>query len=76
MPARRDDWLDADEYPDDRDIDDLGDNSSPDWDPLTIGRVKNIPVTFWTRTRIFIVIVLLILLSGFVLTQMVPLFNH
>jgi hypothetical protein len=42
---RRDDWLDDNEYPDDRDIDDLGDDSPGDYDPLTIGRVPSIRLT-------------------------------
>ena len=41
---RRDDWLDENEYPDERDIDDLGDDSPADYDPLTIGRVSRLRV--------------------------------
>ncbi|MBZ0289336.1 MAG: hypothetical protein K8I30_17075 [Anaerolineae bacterium] len=42
----RDGWLDDDEYPDDRDVDDFGDESPGDYDPLTIGRVPTIRPSF------------------------------
>lgn len=69
MPRRRDDWLDDDEYPDDRDVDELGDDSPYDDDPLTIGRVRGITPPFWTQTRIAAAIILAILVIGYLLSR-------
>jgi hypothetical protein len=71
MP-RRDDWLDENEYPDERDIDDLGDDSPGDYDPLTVGRVPTIRPQFWTRTRIFIAVILLLILLAYLLPRLLP----
>jgi hypothetical protein len=73
---RRDEWLDENEYPDDRDIDDLGDDSPGDYDPLTIGRVPTVHVPFWTRTRVFIAVILLLIVLGFLLTRVLPFLNR
>jgi hypothetical protein len=73
---RRGGWLDENEYPDDRDIDDLGDDSPGDFDPLTIGYVPTIRVPFWTRTRIFIAVFLLLIVAGFLITRVIPLFSR
>jgi hypothetical protein len=62
MMPRRDDWIDDDEYPDERDMRDLGDDAPYDDDPLTIGRVKGINDGRWTRSRIILVVCALILL--------------
>ncbi len=67
--SRRDDWIDDDEYPSDRDIERFGDDSPFDDDELTLGRVRRRasykPVTpGWDRRRvIFTVIVVLLVLS-------------
>ncbi|MEO8608364.1 MAG: hypothetical protein ABI690_10800 [Chloroflexota bacterium] len=73
---RRDDWLDESEYPDDRDIDDLGDDSPGDYDPLTIGRIPTIRMPFWTRTRIVAALILLLIVIGFLVTRMLPVLNR
>ena len=73
---RHDDWLDENEYPDDRDIDDLGDDSPSDYDPLTIGRVPGMRVPFWTCTRIVVATLLLLIVLGFLLTRVVPFLNR
>ena len=59
-----DDWLSADEYPDDDDIAAFGDDSPPDNDPLTIGFVGDKRGGFWSPRRIvlFIGAVALVLL--------------
>ena len=62
MP-RRDDWIDDDEYPDERDMRDLGDDAPYDDDPLTIGRVKGVNEGRWSRGRIILVVCALILLA-------------
>ncbi len=76
MSKRRDDWIDEDEYPDDKDVEDFGDESPVDYDRRTIGKVRNIQEPFWTRTRIFIVILLAILLASFIFAEVVPLFRR
>jgi hypothetical protein len=73
---RRDDWLDNDEYPDERDIDDFGDDSPLDNDPLSIGYVPKLHVPFWTRGRILLALVLLILLLAFIFAEVSPLLSH
>ena len=76
MSKGRADWIDDDEYPDDRDVEDFGEDSPVDYDRRTMGRVGNMRQPFWTRTRIFIVIVLTILIASFVLAEVVPLFRR
>jgi hypothetical protein len=70
---RRDDWLDADEFPDEADIDDFGDDSPYDDDPLTIGYVGDLRPRFWTVGRIVILVVVLILLSALLLPSLLQL---
>ncbi len=67
MP-RRDDWLDEDEYPSEKDMDDLGDDSPFDHDRLSIGRVRGVNDSFWTCERIGLGLGALILLIAFVLS--------
>lgn len=76
MSKRLDDWIDDDEYPDDKDVEDFGDESPVDYDRRTIGKVRNIREPFWTRTRILVVILLAILLASFILAEVVPLFRR
>ena len=76
MSKRRADWIDEDEYPDDRDVEDFGEESPVDYDRRTMGRVGNMRQPFWTRTRIFIVILLAILILSFVIAEVVPLFRR
>jgi len=76
MSKRRADWIDEDEYPDDRDVEDFGEESPVDYDRRTMGRVGSMRQPFWTRTRIFIVILLAILILSFVFAEVVPLFRH
>jgi len=61
------DWLDADEYPDDKDIEDFGDDSPIDYDPLTIGYVGDSRPSFWTKRRIIVLIVVLIMVGALLL---------
>ena len=76
MSKRRADWIDEDEYPDDRDVENFGEDSPVDYDRRTMGRVGNMRQPFWTRTRIFIALILAILIAGFILAEVVPLFRH
>jgi len=76
MSKRRADWIDEDEYPNDRDVEDFGEESPVDYDRRTMGRVGNMRQPFWTRTRIFIVILLAILILSFVFAEVVPLFRR
>lgn len=73
MTKRRDDWIDVDEYPDERDVDDFGDDSPVDYDRRTLGRVGDMRQPFWTRTRVFIVIVLAVLIFSALYAGIAPL---
>ncbi len=73
---RRDDWIDDDEYPDDKDIDDFGEDSPIDYDRLTMGRVGKLRDPFWTRNRIILALIALILLLSFALAEILPLLNR
>jgi hypothetical protein len=76
MSKRRADWIDEDEYPDDRDVEDFGEESPVDYDRRTLGRVGNMRQPFWTRTRILIVIILAILILSFIFAEVVPLLQR
>jgi len=76
MSKRRADWIDEDEYPDDRDVEDFGEESPVDYDRRTMGRVGNLRQPFWTRTRIFIVVILAILILSFIFAEVAPLLRH
>ena len=71
MPTRRDDWIDDDEYPDDRDVEELGDDSPFDDDPLTIGYAGR--RSFWTPVRLALLVIVLILVAALVLPMLLPL---
>ncbi|MDZ4770150.1 MAG: hypothetical protein SGJ24_13555 [Chloroflexota bacterium] len=73
MPTRRDDWIDEDEYPDDADVEQFGESSPPDNDPLTIGTVGSIRPPFWTRGRIALLVIGLIIVAALVLPALAPL---
>ena len=60
-------WLNENEYPDEKDIEQFGDDSPVDYDPLTIGYVGNYRPRFWTPGRIVILIIALILIGVLVL---------
>jgi len=76
MSKRSADWIDEDEYPDERDVEDFGEDSPVDYDRRTMGRVGDMRQPFWTRTRIFIVIILAILIFSFIFAEVVPLFRR
>jgi hypothetical protein len=73
---RRDDWIDEDEYPDERDIEDFGDYSPYDDDPLTIGYPRGQRPKFWTPTRILIAAVFILLILSFLLVELAPLLSR
>ena len=76
MSKRRDDWIDESEYPDERDMDDLGEDSPVDYDRLTMGRVGNMRQPFWTRTRIFVALFWGLLILGVIAAGIAPLFRR
>jgi hypothetical protein len=67
MPKRNDFFLDEDEYPDDKDIDEFGDDAPPDFEPITIGYVGDYRPKFWTGRRIVLLIVALVIIAALVL---------
>jgi len=73
---RRDNWIDDDEYPDDRDIEKFGEDSPFDNDPLSIGRIRNFRYPFWTRRRIIVAVVIAILLFSVLIIEGLPLLNR
>lgn len=56
-------WLDDKEYPDEQDIAEFGDDAPPDYDPLTIGYVGDSRPAFWTRRRMMLLVVSLIMIA-------------
>ena len=68
MPSkRRDDWIDDDEYPTDRDVEEFGDDSPIDYDPLTIGLVPGVNPPFWTRAKIILLVIVLLVVASLLL---------
>lgn len=65
-----DDWLDDNEYPDDRDIADFGDDSPGDYDPLTIGYTGERYTDFWTPTRIILAVIALLVIAALLLPML------
>jgi hypothetical protein len=63
---RLDDWIDEDEYPDDRDVEEFGDESPVDYDPRTIGDV-GWRRGFWTTRRIIMAIICLLIVAAILL---------
>ncbi len=72
-PNRLDDWIDEDEYPDDRDVAAFGDDSPSDYDARTIGRVPGVRSRFWTPGRIALLIIVLLLVAALLLPSLLPL---
>ena len=73
MSKRRDDWIDDDEYPDERDIEALGDDSPVDYDPLTIGYMPGERRRFWTPAKIILLVIVLVLLASLLLPSVLAL---
>jgi hypothetical protein len=83
MTNRRDDWIDDDEYPSDRDVDAFGDDAPFDDDPLTIGKVRTRKRIsgyrqsgYWTTNRIVVAVIAAILLLVFLLGELAPLLGR
>jgi hypothetical protein len=74
--SRRGDWIDDDEYPDDSDMERFGEYSPSDYDPLTIGRVGRRRGPFWTRTRIMLAVVVIVLVLSILIVEVLPLLNR
>ena len=66
---RLDDWIDEDEYPDDRDVEDFGDESPVDYDLRTIGYVGKRRTGFWTTGRILLLLIALLILAALLFPQ-------
>ena len=64
---RLDDWIDEDEYPDDRDVENFGDESPTDYDPRTIGYIGKRRQGLWTPRRIILLVVGLLIVAALVL---------
>ncbi len=73
MTKRLDDWIDDDEYPDDRDVADFGDESPVDYDPRTIGYVGQRRPGFWTPRRILLALVVVLIVAALLLPQVAAL---
>ncbi|MCA0454632.1 MAG: hypothetical protein LCI00_11735 [Chloroflexi bacterium] len=73
MSKRRGDWIDEDEYPDERDMDDFGDASPVDYDRSTLGKVGNMRQPYWTKMRILIVLLAGLVLISIILAELAPL---
>ena len=70
-----DDWLDENEYPSDKDMDDLGDDSPVDYDPLTVGYLGDSNRQFWTTRNIIIAVVVIIMVGALLLPPLLSLLN-
>jgi len=64
---RLDNWIDEDEYPDDRDVEEFGDESPVDYDPRTIGYIGKRRPGFWTTRRIILSIICLLIVAALLL---------
>jgi hypothetical protein len=74
--SRRGDWIDDDEYPDDSDMERFGEYSPSDYDPLTIGRLGRRRAPFWTRTRVVMAVVVIVLVLSILIVEVLPLLNR
>ncbi len=70
---RFDDWIDDDEYPDDKDVEAFGDDSPADYDPRTIGYVGERRPGFWTRQKIILLVIVLMIVAAIFLPQVIGL---
>lgn len=70
---RSDDWIDDDEYPDDRDVAEFGEDSPYDNNSRTIGRIPGVNSPHWTPGRILLAIVALLIVAALVLPLLAPL---
>lgn len=76
MSKRRDNWLDEDEYPDERDTAALGEDSPTDYDRSTVGRVGGMRQPYWTKTRIFLAAAAALILFSLLLAEIGPLLSR
>lgn len=68
-------WLNDNEYPDEKDIEQFGEDSPVDYDPLTIGYVGDNRPRFWTPKRIGLLIIVLLLIGALVLPSVLRLLS-
>ena len=71
---RLDDWIDDDEYPDDRDVAEFGDESPGDKHPRTIGYVGRRP-RYWTTGRIILLFFVLLIVAALLLPPLLSLLH-
>lgn len=74
--SHRGNWIDDDEYPDDSDMERFGEYSASDYDPLTIGRVGRRRGPFWTRTRVVLAIIVIVLVMSILIVEILPLLDR
>ena len=73
MPKNTD-WLSDLEGPSKDDVEEFGYSSPYDDDPLTIGTIPGLKRRgFWTKTRIIMAIIALLLIASFLLADLAPL---
>jgi hypothetical protein len=74
MPRKRlDNWIDEDEYPDDKDVEDFGDESPVDYHPRTMGYLGGKRSGFWTTGRIILLVIVLVIVAAMLLPLLAPL---
>jgi hypothetical protein len=76
MSKRRDDWIDDDEYPDDRDVDDFGEESPWEYDRRSIGYIPGVTKPFWTPGKIIVAVIALLILAALILPSVVSLLRR
>ena len=64
----QEEFLSDKDYPDAEDIEEFGHDSPPDYSPLTIGYVGDTRPSFWTKKRIVLAIVAILLIAVLLLT--------
>ncbi len=60
-------WLNENEYPDEKDIEEFGDDSPVDYDPLTIGYIGDSRPSFWTAKRVVILLIAILMIGALVI---------
>jgi hypothetical protein len=55
-------------------VEQFGENSPIDYDRLTTGFIPKVTAPFWTRTRIIIAVIAIILILAFLLEDLSPMY--
>ncbi|MEM9953849.1 MAG: hypothetical protein AAF846_19725 [Chloroflexota bacterium] len=67
-------WLEDKDYPDEKDIEEFGYDSPPDYDPLTIGYIGDNRPPLWSTRRVVFLIFTLLIVSALFLPFFLRLF--